>query len=209
MGTHPIFESDFDCLTDFLKMPFLKSGMRRKEPLWRERDRAAQKEGLRSTVYYVNGDHYCGEWSDNLRHGLGVMTYKKDKTQYTGDWVRDEKAGEGILSQLINGVYKGIYSGQWRNDERNGTGVNFYPEKEAESEVYYDGNWLDDKRHGQGKMFYGDKPSKSPSLMAIGSKISRWATGDSTCPMETCTRAIGKMARGMARGNISFNRAVK
>merc|ERR1712128_326305 len=153
MGTHPIFESDFDCLTEFLKMPFLKSGMRRKEPLWRERDRAAQKEGLRSTVYYVNGDHYCGEWSDNLRHGLGVMTYKKDKTQYTGDWVRDEKAGEGILSQLINGVY----SGQWRNDERNGTGVNFYPEKEAVSEVYYDGNWLDDKRHGQGKMFYGDK----------------------------------------------------
>ena len=71
--------------------------------------------------------------------------------------MRDEKAGEGILSQLINGVYKGIYSGQWRNDERNGTGVNFYPEKEAESEVYYDGNWLDDKRHGQGKMFYGDK----------------------------------------------------
>merc|ERR1711892_650441 len=134
MGTHPIFESDFDCLTDFLKMPFLKSGMRRKEPLWRERDRAAQKEGLRSTVYYVNGNHYCGEWSDNLRHGLGVMTYKKDKTQYTGDWARDEKAGE-----------------------RNGTGVDFYPEKEAESEVYYDGNWLDDKRHGQGKMFYGDK----------------------------------------------------
>ena len=28
-------------------MPFLKSGMRRKEPLWRVNDRAAQKEGLR------------------------------------------------------------------------------------------------------------------------------------------------------------------
>jgi len=136
------------------KMPFLKSGMRRKEPLWRERDRAAQKEGLRSTVYYVNGDHYCGEWSANLRHGLGVMTYKKDGTQYTGDWKKDQKDGEGILSQLINGVYKGIYSGQWQNDERNGAGVNFYHEEDGE--VYYDGNWLNDKRHGQGKMFYGD-----------------------------------------------------
>ena len=90
----------------------------------------------------MNGDYYCGEWSDNLRHGLGVMTYKKgfcdfeiskkiknnpqDKTQYTGDWRDDQKDGEGILSKLINGVYKGIFSGQWKNDERNGTGVNFY-----------------------------------------------------------------------------------
>ena len=35
-------------------------------------------------MYYVNGDNYCGEWENNLRSGLGVQNYKKDKTQYTG-----------------------------------------------------------------------------------------------------------------------------
>merc|ERR1711914_57040 len=103
MGTHPIFESDFDCLTE---MPFLKSLQVKKEPLWHTWDREAQKEGLRDTVYFVNGDYYCGEWHNNKRDGLGVMTYKKEKTQYTGDWKNDKKEGEGILAKFINNTYK-------------------------------------------------------------------------------------------------------
>merc|ERR1712212_240321 len=152
MGTHPIFESDFDCLTE---MPFLKSGLSRKEPLWHVNDQKAQKEGLRATVYFVNGDYYCGEWKNNLRDGLGVMTYKKEKTQYTGDWKKDKKHGEGILSELIDGVYKGVYSGQWRDDQRHGGGVNFY--HHHQEGVYYDGSWNGGARYGAGKMFFDDK----------------------------------------------------
>ena len=74
----------------------------------------------------MNGDNYCGEWENNLRCGLGVQNYKKDKTQYTGDWKNDKKEGEGILSKIINGNYKGVYSGQWKDDKRDGAGVNFY-----------------------------------------------------------------------------------
>ena len=87
-------------------------------------------------------------WCDDLQKRLkSFVTRSKatlktiknnflDKTQYTGDWSNDQKAGEGILSQLINGVYKGIYSGQWKNDERNGAGVNFYHEQDGEVGVY-------------------------------------------------------------------------
>ena len=49
---------------------------------------------FRSTVYYVNGDHYCGEWSANLRHGLGVMTYKK------GDYCAPEAEVENFQTEL-------------------------------------------------------------------------------------------------------------
>ena len=34
------------------------------------------------------------------------MTYKKEKTQYTGDWKNDKKEGEGILAKFINNTYK-------------------------------------------------------------------------------------------------------
>merc|ERR1712139_496277 len=153
MGTHPIFESDFDCLTD-TGMPYLKSLQVRKEPPWHTWDRDAQKQGLRDTVYYVNGDNYCGEWENNLRSGLGVQNYKKDKTQYTGDWKNDKKEGEGILSKMIGGNYKGVYSGQWKDDKRDGAGVNFYHDQEGS---YYDGNWKDGKRHGQGEFHFQNR----------------------------------------------------
>ena len=34
------------------------------------------------------------------------MTYKKEKTQYTGDWKNDKKEGEVILAKFINNTYK-------------------------------------------------------------------------------------------------------
>lgn len=39
------------------------------EPLWKEWDQKAQKNGLRHQVYAVNGDCYVGEWKDNMKHG--------------------------------------------------------------------------------------------------------------------------------------------
>lgn len=49
-------------------MPILKASKKR-EPLWREWDKKAQKEGVRAPVYAVGGDEYTGEWSDNKKHG--------------------------------------------------------------------------------------------------------------------------------------------
>lgn len=49
-------------------MPISKTPKKR-QPLWKEWDKAAQKEGVRAPVYAVNGDVYTGEWSDNKKHG--------------------------------------------------------------------------------------------------------------------------------------------
>lgn len=49
-------------------MPYQKVP-RKTQPLWHDSDYKAQKKGVRSTVYSVNGDEYTGEWLDNKKHG--------------------------------------------------------------------------------------------------------------------------------------------
>lgn len=49
-------------------MPIFKCPQK-SEPLWKEWDQKAQKNGLRHQVFAVNGDHYVGEWKDNMKHG--------------------------------------------------------------------------------------------------------------------------------------------
>ena len=49
-------------------MPIHKTPKKR-QPLWKDWDKLAQKEGVRAPVYAVNGDVYTGEWSDNKKHG--------------------------------------------------------------------------------------------------------------------------------------------
>ena len=49
-------------------MPHVKQE-KKSTPLWRDWDEKAQKKGVRSTVYSVNGDEYTGEWLDNKKHG--------------------------------------------------------------------------------------------------------------------------------------------
>ena len=52
-------------------MPIHKTPKKR-QPLWKEWDKLAQKEGVRAPVSSVNGDVYTGEWSDNKKHGKVV-----------------------------------------------------------------------------------------------------------------------------------------
>ena len=54
-------------------MPHLKVH-REKEPLWKAWDYAAQKRGIRHTIYSVNGDQYTGEWLDNKKHGTESLS---------------------------------------------------------------------------------------------------------------------------------------
>ena len=53
-------------------MPIHKTPKKR-QPLWKEWDKLAQKEGIRAPVYAVNGDVYTGDWSDNKKHGKIIM----------------------------------------------------------------------------------------------------------------------------------------
>ena len=37
--------------------------------IWKKNDYLAQKKGVRSTIFSVNGDEFTGEWLDNMKHG--------------------------------------------------------------------------------------------------------------------------------------------
>jgi hypothetical protein len=52
-------------------MPIQKISKTR-EPLWKEWDKLAQKEGIRKTVYTKDSDEYTGEWKDNKKHGTNL-----------------------------------------------------------------------------------------------------------------------------------------
>ena len=49
-------------------MPITKHPQKR-QPIWKDADKLAQKEGLRHAVHAVNGDVYTGEWADNKKCG--------------------------------------------------------------------------------------------------------------------------------------------
>lgn len=52
---------------------------KKSDPLWKEWDQKSQKNGLRHQAYAVNGDHYVGEWKDNMKHGkCGVWAMVED-----------------------------------------------------------------------------------------------------------------------------------
>jgi hypothetical protein len=131
-------------------MPLTKYAKKR-EPQWRDSDRKAQKEGLKHSVYSVNGDVYTGEWSDNKKCGKGTQTWKKSGTIYDGDWKNDMRDGFGTYSIQQGGVYVKQYAGGWKNDMRDGFGTHFYGDDE-----YYEGEWSKDKRCGWGRMYYSD-----------------------------------------------------
>ena len=126
-------------------MPFVKIPKKR-EPLWKQHDQLAQKEGLRHAVYDTNGGKYVGEWHNNLKHGKGEMLYS-NKELYDGDWSEGKRNGFGTLSKLD----KKIYVGGWKEDMRDGKGMNYYSDSE-----FYDGEWACGKRCGWGKMTFKD-----------------------------------------------------
>ncbi|XP_044151321.1 MORN repeat-containing protein 3-like [Bufo gargarizans] len=133
-------------------MPLLKT-IRSAEPPWRVWDRKAQKSGLRSTVYSVNGDEYTGEWMNNLRHGKGSYLYKKANAIYQGDWKNGKRNGYGTYAVKApsTGTYIRVYAGNWVNDKKHGYGTYYYSDVE-----YYEGGWDCGKRSGWGKMIYAN-----------------------------------------------------
>lgn len=94
-------------------MPFLKKE-KQFQPLWKDWDRKAQKEGLHATFYTGGKDEYIGEWHDNKKEGKGVFNWVKKGEIYEGEWKNDKRNGFGNLSiKAADGSYKKVYSGGW------------------------------------------------------------------------------------------------
>jgi radial spoke head protein 1 len=136
------------------------------------------REGRGTYRYGKKADIYYGEWKENLKHGIGKMTYdmtpaekdgdekkpEKQVGEYQGYWENGRRHGEGVFI-YPNGD---IYSGWWRFGEKEGTatykskatGMKMQGEwKEGEIQtgrwiypngVYYEGTFANNKPDGSG-----------------------------------------------------------
>ena len=133
-------------------MPIQKVG-RKTEPLWKEWDRLAQKDGKKETVYAICGDEYIGEWKDNLKHGrynLYIFSYT-----CTCDCTCSVAASRPQLSLAHYHTGKGVqtwkksgsrYDGDWREGKRHGFGM-LSVMRDNQQMKEYAGGWKHDKRH--------------------------------------------------------------
>lgn len=83
------------------------------------------------------GSRYEGQWADDVRSGLGNMTFTTPSL--------DDKSGED------NSKWAGSYDGQWENNLKHGKGVFLY-----ENGDKYDGSWKEGKKCGFGKYTYAN-----------------------------------------------------
>jgi hypothetical protein len=54
-------------------------------------------------------EQLVGKFKDNKRNGKGTCYYSSG-TKYTGDWVADQKAGQGVFSWPDGDLYEMKYS---------------------------------------------------------------------------------------------------
>merc|ERR1712037_243562 len=106
MGTHPIFESDFDCLTDCNMTSKLKKVAAQKE-LFRQ-ELLKHKESYRKTMNlvekYSEGEFEVGEFLDDLRW--------IDPTFYQD--IVEERSGNNVCGYALCGKCVNTHSSKFR-----------------------------------------------------------------------------------------------
>mmetsp|Transcript_13152 Transcript_13152/g.29220 ORF Transcript_13152/g.29220 Transcript_13152/m.29220 type:complete len:273 (-) Transcript_13152:191-1009(-) len=114
---------------------------------------------------WKHGDVYKGQWNNDERTGLGVMTYSAK------DPAAEEDGDEGVVTR--GGRYHGWFENGLRSTGDAIKGIpprpsvdhedHEHPTKEGGTFTYYNGDvysgqWLEGKKHGQGTYLYaGDK----------------------------------------------------
>lgn len=117
-------------------MPITKT-QKKREPLWKEWDRLAQKKGVHHAVLTTTGDTYTGDWYDNKKNGIvtflpwtissyhalllgkGNQVWRKTGAVYDGDWKDDRRHGYGVYSVMKKETLVKEYAGGWKNDKKH------------------------------------------------------------------------------------------
>lgn len=89
---------------------------------------------------YPSGDIYEGEFSNNLKNGIGRYHHKLDQSVYTGEFKDGLRCGFGKLE-----CQDFIYIGDWENGQKSGKGYQYY-----KSGTWYYGEWLNGLKNGFG-----------------------------------------------------------
>jgi len=71
-------------------------------------------------IIFKNGNVYDGNLKGSKRDGKGKMTYlisetedKNDVGEYEGNWIRDQRYGEGTMKYEDGSIFKGT----WKNSK--------------------------------------------------------------------------------------------
>ena len=100
------------------------------------------KHGL-GMLYYKKLFHYVGGFSNNKINGFGVA--RLPGRMYSGQWVENERSGQGV--ETCNDGRK--YDGSWIEDKKNGYGTYTF-----ENGNVWKGNFYADKQHGLGTVVF-------------------------------------------------------
>ncbi len=93
---------------------------------------------------FYNGNIYEGNWNKDIKYGEGVLT-TREKVVYKGRW--NNKHGSGTI-KYPNGD---IYEGEWDTLRREGAAIMKYKNGDI-----FQGNFESDMRNGFGKYKYAD-----------------------------------------------------
>ncbi|KAL4500677.1 hypothetical protein ABPG72_003101 [Tetrahymena utriculariae] len=80
------------------------------------------KNFIKQTIKYKNGNIYEGDVLDGKKHGYGVFIFSNQQ-KYEGEWQNNKRHGKGT-QYFQNGSIK--YQGQWQDDQYHGFGTLFY-----------------------------------------------------------------------------------
>jgi hypothetical protein len=96
------------------------------------------------TYTYEDGSKYVGEWMHDERHGQGTLTYGPNS-----EWAGDRYVGEhkdGLHGQGTYTFASGDkYVGEYKDGNQHGQGTYTWSNGDK-----YVGEWKDDNKHGQG-----------------------------------------------------------
>ena len=95
------------------------------------------------TIFYENGDTYCGGIYHGKKLGKGTYYYADSDLTYIGTFEKDKRKGKGNLSSKDN---KYLYEGEWNNDMFNGSG------SLITSNIKYTGTFQNGLFEGEGNM---------------------------------------------------------
>ncbi|KAJ7393490.1 Alsin [Desmophyllum pertusum] len=91
-------------------------------------------------------NEYTGQFVKGELNGHGIMMYG-DGSRYEGEWIENQREGEGKLISKDGSIYEGSF----HNHRRHGEGKWMFSNGDV-----YEGDWVNDLRQGHGIMKFVD-----------------------------------------------------
>lgn len=118
---------------------------------------SAPAEELRKSIEDIEDEEQKQMW-EKVRHGCGIQLFGKSEggvtCKYAGEWVRDERTGDGHQVYPDGSEYKGDFV----KGVFNGMGLFWWPGSKSQSTArhHYKGFWHEGKMHGKGEFRHAD-----------------------------------------------------